>query len=79
MTVKKYKIKQAQKQLTYNTKFDTRANKLVALVFLFIGIVTVLLSHDVTFCVFALFFAIPLFFAKRNWIAKNIVHKPKNK
>lgn len=77
MTVQKYKMKQQQKQLTYNTKFDTRANKLVALVFLFIGIVTVVLSHDVTFFVFSLLIAVPLFFEKRNWIVKRIVSRPK--
>ena len=73
MTVKKYKLK----QLTYNTKFDTRANKLVALVLFIIGILSVILSHDITFFIFSLLISIPLFFAKQNWITKKVIRKPK--
>ena len=71
MTVKKHKLK----QLTYNTKFDTRANKLVALVLFILGLLSVVLSNDITFFVFSLLISIPLFCAKQNWITKRIVHR----
>ena len=74
MTVKKHKLK----QLTYNTKYDTRANKLVALVLFFLELLSAVLSSDITFFVFSLLISIPLFCAKQNWITKRIVHRTKS-
>lgn len=48
-------------------KENTRANKLVASIMILTGIISALIS-DGTYLVFTLFFGIPLFFAKKNWI-----------
>ena len=43
-------------------------NKLYALVLILIGVVPILIDQDGTFFAFVLTLAIPLFFAKENWI-----------
>ncbi len=46
----------------------TLKNKLYAVVLLICGYLPVLIDKDVTALVFFAFIAIPLFFAKENWI-----------
>lgn len=46
----------------------TLKNKLYAVVLLICGYLPVLIDKDVTVLVFFAFIAIPLFFAKENWI-----------
>lgn len=43
-------------------------NKIYSAILIFIGILSIMIDGDATFLVFALFLAIPLFFAKKNWI-----------
>lgn len=47
---------------------DTYKNKLTAIVLMAISIVPILLDHDATLFVVMIVFAVPLFFAKDNWI-----------
>lgn len=47
---------------------DTYKNKLTAIVLMAISIVPILLDHDATLFVVMIAFAVPLFFAKDNWI-----------
>lgn len=49
-------------------KRETRANKLSALVFLIVGIVPMWLYNDGTAFLLTSFFAVPLLFAKENWM-----------
>jgi len=51
-----------------NKKQDTRMNKICAIVMALIGILSASIDGDGTGAVFIMFFAIPLFFAKENWI-----------
>lgn len=46
----------------------TLYNKLMAIAFLILGYASVKIEGDGTFFIFSLMFAIPLFFAKENWI-----------
>ena len=47
---------------------ETLKNKLAAIMMIIAGFGPVILDHDATALVFILFIAIPLFFAKENWI-----------
>lgn len=46
----------------------TLKNKIYAVILLAIGGLTVLVDHDATGLMFLAMFAVPLFFAKENWI-----------
>ena len=46
----------------------TIKNKLIAMVFVLAGCLPVMLDGDATLLIFLSFVALPLFFAKRNWI-----------
>ena len=43
-------------------------NKVYAVLITIVGLVSIAVDNDITFCVFALIFAMPLFFAKENWM-----------
>lgn len=43
-------------------------NKVVALLMMVLGLVSIIPEHDITVCVLVSMFAVPLFFAKENWI-----------
>lgn len=48
----------------------TLMNKLYAIAMLAIGVfATIMLEGDATFLVLMMFFAVPMFFSKKNWIA----------
>lgn len=49
-------------------KKNTLKNKIVALLLIIIGFLPVIFDNDATFLVIALFFAIPLFLSKNNYI-----------
>lgn len=57
-----------QRNLKGNTNMKTWKNKLSAIVLLACGYVGIPLENDATALVFMAMFAIPLFFAKENWI-----------
>ncbi len=46
----------------------TRKNKLYAVVLLICGYLPVLIDNDATSLIFLALIAVPLFFAKENWI-----------
>lgn len=47
---------------------ETIRNKAYAIAMLAIGFVPVIIDNDATFLIIAGFIAIPMFFAKENWI-----------
>lgn len=47
---------------------DLLINKIFALALVSIGVLTMRLDGDATMFILALFFAAPMFFAKRSWI-----------
>lgn len=49
---------------------ETLANKILALILVFIGVIPIWIIEDGTFLVLMLIFAVPLFFAKENEIGK---------
>lgn len=49
-------------------KKECLANKLYALAMMALGVITTLLSRDITVAVFIFLIAIPVFFAKKNYI-----------
>jgi hypothetical protein len=49
-------------------RYKTTQNKIHALILILIGLVPIWLDNDATAFVFLLIFAVPLFFAKENWI-----------
>lgn len=61
------------KKSVYGRKFvkyirRTFKNKVVALAMIGLGVASRMLSDDATFLVFMLIFAIPLFFARKNYV-----------
>lgn len=46
----------------------TLKNKIYALVLMGAGMIPVLIDRDCTFLILAACFAVPMFFAKKNWI-----------
>jgi len=46
----------------------TLKNKICASVLMFVGLMPVIFEHDATALIFFGSFALPLFFAKENWI-----------
>lgn len=49
-------------------KQSTKKNKIYALILIIIGIIPIFIEKDATPLIFFLFFAVPLFFAKKNVI-----------
>lgn len=49
-------------------KKELLKNKIFALMLIAVGVASVLIDMDATFLIFILMFAVPLFFAKENWI-----------
>lgn len=47
---------------------EIRKNKIVALILILIGVLSVKIDGDATFAVICAMFGLPLFFAKQNWI-----------
>lgn len=47
---------------------ETRNNKIVAILFILLGIFGMVVMRDATLLMFAFLFGLPLFLAKRNWI-----------
>lgn len=43
-------------------------NKIVSVLFIILGILSLFIEWDATFTVFSLMIGLPLFFAKENWI-----------
>ena len=60
-----------QKRSFANYMRETWVNKLIAVGLFILGYLSTLMEGDGTAFVFILLFAIPLFFAKDNWICKN--------
>lgn len=60
-----------QKRSFANYMRDTWVNKLIAVGLFILGYLSTLMEGDCTAFVFILLFAIPLFFAKDNWICRN--------
>ena len=58
------------KSIRYKSKMkeDTLANKLTAIVLLIVGMVPIFLFKDGTVMLLFSFFAVPLLFAKENWM-----------
>ena len=59
-------MKRYIKKIKHNFR-KTYKNKLLAIVILLLGVLSVGIENDATFLVFTLIFAIPLFLAKENW------------
>ena len=47
---------------------ETLKNKIFALAIIILGVITILISGDATFFIFALIPGLYLFFSKENWI-----------
>ena len=60
-----------QKRSFANYMRETWVNKLIAVGLFILGYLSTLMEGDGTAFVFILLFAIPLFFAKDNWICRN--------
>lgn len=48
--------------------YETRVNKFYSLVLMGLGASLIFLDGDATFFVFSLFIAVPMFFARKQWI-----------
>ena len=48
--------------------FETFWNKVIALAMIFIGMIPMFVDKDATAVVFISFIAVPMFFARTNWI-----------
>ena len=64
--MKKNMIKLAKRFVLY--MFETFWNKVVALAMILVGMVPVFIDKNATALVFISFIAVPLFFARTNWI-----------
>lgn len=60
-----YRIMKGLKKIT---KSKTFKNKMYAVGLEIIGVLSILPEHDITAFIFIQMFALPLFFAKDNWI-----------
>lgn len=47
---------------------ETLKNKVYAIILMVLGFIPVIIEQDATALIFLSVFAIPLFFARRNWI-----------
>jgi hypothetical protein len=61
---------QATRRKSEMWKRELLKNKIYAVLFIMLGVLSVLIEYDATFFVFALMLGIPLFFAKENWITE---------
>lgn len=64
--MKKKMIKLVKKFVLY--MIETFWNKVIALAMIFIGMLPVFIDKDATALVFISFIAVPMFFARTNWI-----------
>lgn len=55
-------------KIIYITKNETFKNKIMAIVLIILGVLSIILLNDITVFILILFIAIPLLIAKRNWI-----------
>lgn len=65
-----YQTSYEQERSKKMNELELLKNKILAIVFIFLGFLSIFIEHDATFFVFSLFLGIPIFFSKENCILK---------